>query len=215
KPLVFLGVIVAVAVVAYIGLNFFLGSVVKAGVNSFGPKLTQTKVELAIAYLNWAAAAQTMEERQERLGLARTKAEEAIRIAPHLGSPYYYRGLVEMSSVLPNDPNASQAFQTALAYFQQAHRLGCQEPQLFEQLALLYAQMGRTPEMLSFAERGTLRSPEDPATWMFLARAYLTVGRNDEAIQACDRALTVSNNAPQVLDFSNRVRQAIEEAKQK
>lgn len=31
----------------YLGLTFFLGSIVKAGVNSFGPKLTQTKVELA------------------------------------------------------------------------------------------------------------------------------------------------------------------------
>lgn len=31
----------------YLGLTFFLGSIVKAGVNSFGPKLTQTRVELA------------------------------------------------------------------------------------------------------------------------------------------------------------------------
>jgi uncharacterized protein involved in outer membrane biogenesis len=38
--------------VAYIGVAFFLGSVVKAGVNRVGPKLTQTKVELAGAHIS-------------------------------------------------------------------------------------------------------------------------------------------------------------------
>lgn len=37
---------------AYIGVAYFLGSIVKAGVNNFGPKLTQTKVELASANLS-------------------------------------------------------------------------------------------------------------------------------------------------------------------
>lgn len=37
---------------AYFVLAYALGSVVKAGVNSFGPKLTQTKVELAAASLS-------------------------------------------------------------------------------------------------------------------------------------------------------------------
>jgi len=45
-------IVCILAVVAYVGLAFFLGSVVKAGVTSFGPKLTQTKVELASASLS-------------------------------------------------------------------------------------------------------------------------------------------------------------------
>lgn len=52
KLLVVLGVVAAVLLVVYIGLTFFLGSIVKAGVNSFGPKLTKTKVELAGAQLS-------------------------------------------------------------------------------------------------------------------------------------------------------------------
>ena len=44
------GLIVVIA--AYIGVAYFLGSIVKAGVNNFGPKLTQTKVELAGAHLS-------------------------------------------------------------------------------------------------------------------------------------------------------------------
>jgi len=42
----------AVVIVAYIGVAYFLGSIVKAGVNNFGPKLTQTKVELSGASLS-------------------------------------------------------------------------------------------------------------------------------------------------------------------
>src|SRR5438309_251626 len=38
-----------VAIGAYITLQFFLGSIVKAGVNKFGPTITQTKVELQSA----------------------------------------------------------------------------------------------------------------------------------------------------------------------
>jgi hypothetical protein len=37
---------------AYFGLSYALGSIVKAGVNSFGPQLTQTKVTLAGATLS-------------------------------------------------------------------------------------------------------------------------------------------------------------------
>ncbi len=36
----------------YIGVAYFLGSIVKTGVNSLGPRLTQTKVELASARLS-------------------------------------------------------------------------------------------------------------------------------------------------------------------
>lgn len=44
------GLIVLVA--AYIGVAYFLGSIVKAGVNSFGPKLTQSKVVLQGAHIS-------------------------------------------------------------------------------------------------------------------------------------------------------------------
>ena len=44
--------LLVLALVAYIGIAFFLGSIVKAGVNRVGPKLTQTKVELAGAHIS-------------------------------------------------------------------------------------------------------------------------------------------------------------------
>lgn len=52
KSLITLGALVGILVVAYIGLGFFLGSVVKTSVNAFGPKLTQTKVELKGAHIS-------------------------------------------------------------------------------------------------------------------------------------------------------------------
>lgn len=45
-------IVLVFAVVLYVGAMFFLGSIVKAGVNAFGPKLTQTKVELASASIS-------------------------------------------------------------------------------------------------------------------------------------------------------------------
>jgi uncharacterized protein involved in outer membrane biogenesis len=53
KILLFLiGTTVVLALIVLIGGNFFLGSMVKAGVNEFGPRLTQTKVELASASIS-------------------------------------------------------------------------------------------------------------------------------------------------------------------
>lgn len=52
KLTVTLGIVAGIALVVYLGLTFFLGSVVKAGVNTFGPKLTQTKVVLAGAAIS-------------------------------------------------------------------------------------------------------------------------------------------------------------------
>ncbi|MBX3738291.1 MAG: hypothetical protein KF715_16470 [Candidatus Didemnitutus sp.] len=45
-------IVLVLVVVLYVGATFFLGSIVKAGVNAFGPKLTQTKVELAGASIS-------------------------------------------------------------------------------------------------------------------------------------------------------------------
>ncbi|MBK8856296.1 MAG: hypothetical protein IPN11_01000 [Opitutaceae bacterium] len=47
-----LAIVLGLAAVVYIGLTFFLGSIVKAGVNRFGPQLTQTKVVLSGAHIS-------------------------------------------------------------------------------------------------------------------------------------------------------------------
>lgn len=52
KTLVIGGGVLVAGIAVYVVGAFFLGSIVKAGVNSFGPKLTQTKVVLASATLS-------------------------------------------------------------------------------------------------------------------------------------------------------------------
>jgi hypothetical protein len=52
KLLISLGSIVGILLIVYFGLSFFLGSVVKHGVNGFAPKLTETKVELHGAHIS-------------------------------------------------------------------------------------------------------------------------------------------------------------------
>jgi len=46
------GILLVLALGLYVGVTFFLGSIVTAGVNRFGPQLTQSKVELASANLS-------------------------------------------------------------------------------------------------------------------------------------------------------------------
>lgn len=52
KLLVIGGVLVALVVVGVVVTSFFLGNIVKAGVNKFGPTITQTKVELQSASIS-------------------------------------------------------------------------------------------------------------------------------------------------------------------
>lgn len=52
KLLVFAAVLAGLAVIAVVAAAFFLGSIVKAGVTTVGPKLTGTKVELAGARIS-------------------------------------------------------------------------------------------------------------------------------------------------------------------
>ena len=46
------GILLVVLVGVYVVGAFFLGSIVRSGVNSFGPKLTQTRVELTEANIS-------------------------------------------------------------------------------------------------------------------------------------------------------------------
>ena len=50
--LYFVGTVVVLLLIVYVGGQFFLGSAIKASVNKFGPQLTQTKVELASAFIS-------------------------------------------------------------------------------------------------------------------------------------------------------------------
>jgi hypothetical protein len=53
KVLLYLGIgVIALALIGYVTMQFFLGSAVKAGVNKFGPMMTQSKVELSGATLS-------------------------------------------------------------------------------------------------------------------------------------------------------------------
>ena len=178
------------------------------------PTQYQTKNQLALTYINLVGQSQNAEQHAERLNLAKTKAQEALELAPHLGSPWFYRGLAELAGFNPQDPNGQQIIQNVMNMFQRAHLLGCQEPQLYEQMTQLYAQTGRTREMVEFAKQGAQKNPENPGSWALLARAYLTVGEKEEAMRAGERALAVGRGNPQIQDFVNQLRQAIQQSGQ-
>lgn len=178
------------------------------------PTHYQTKNQLALTYLNLIGQSSSQEQMVERMNLARAKATEAVELAPHLGTAWFYRGLTELAGINPQDPNAGQALQAVLTMFQRAHLLGCQEPQLFERMTMLYAQTGRTREMLTFAKQGTIQNPENPGAWVLLARAHLTLGNQQEALRAGDRAIAVAPNNPDVQAFVQNLKQTIQSSGQ-
>jgi uncharacterized protein involved in outer membrane biogenesis len=61
KFLLYLGItLLAVLLIGYIAAQFFLGSIVKAGVNQVGPKLTQSKIQLESATISPISGAGTL-----------------------------------------------------------------------------------------------------------------------------------------------------------
>jgi uncharacterized protein involved in outer membrane biogenesis len=61
KFLLYLGItLLALLLIGYIAAQFFLGSIVKAGVNQVGPKLTQSKIQLESATISPISGAGTL-----------------------------------------------------------------------------------------------------------------------------------------------------------
>lgn len=61
KLLLYLGIaVLALLLIAYIAGQFFLGSIVKAGVNQVGPRLTQSKIQLESATISPVSGAGTL-----------------------------------------------------------------------------------------------------------------------------------------------------------
>ncbi|HIG85941.1 MAG TPA: tetratricopeptide repeat protein [Planctomycetes bacterium] len=177
------------------------------------PKAYITQTDMAVVLLNMSSNPANAARRMELITRARTTADKAIQLAPHIGRTWYYRGLVEQVSIDPNDPEAAkQSGQIALANMQRAHMLGCTEPQLFELLAQIYANQGKHREMEKFALAHTAHSPENPMAWVFLARARYTMNNWDGARQAAKHASSVSGNAPNVVTFQEQLEAALKQA---
>jgi tetratricopeptide (TPR) repeat protein len=177
------------------------------------PKAYITQTDMAVVLLNMSSNPANAARRTELITRARTTADKAIQLAPHIGRTWYYRGLVEQVSIDPNDPEAAkQSGQIALANMQRAHMLGCTEPQLFELLAQIYASQGKHREMEKFALAHTAHSPENSMAWVFLARARYTMENWDGARQAAKHASTVSSNAPNVVAFQEQLEAALKQA---
>jgi tetratricopeptide (TPR) repeat protein len=177
------------------------------------PKAYATQIDMAVVLLNMSSNPANAARRVDLIARARTAADAAIQMAPHIGRTWYYRGLVEQVSIDPNDPEGAQAKgKITMANMQRAHMLGCTEPQLYEFLAQLYASQGKHREMEKFAMAHTAHSPENPMAWVFLARVRYTMGKWDGARQAAQHATTVSGNDPEIAAFQQQLENTLKQA---
>lgn len=186
--------------------------------DTLNPRVQDTKIEIAINLVNRSTRIEDQEARVAMMQDAANVITAAIQLAPLRGRPWLYRGLIQLQTIDSSNPQAAQeAMQGATQSLQRAHMLGCREPQLYEQLAQVYANMGRTKDMIKFAQEGARRTPDNPGSWMFLARALLTVQQFDGALVALKRAEAVSTSNPQlaaqVSEFATRMRAAVKQQK--
>ena len=90
-------------------------------------------------------------------------ATMAAQAAPRVGRHHYWLGVAQRSfaGFAVDAQSQQQTFQAALQSMQNAARLGCVEPGFNQQLATLYAQMGRPREMMLHTERHLAENPRD------------------------------------------------------
>lgn len=164
-----------------------------------------TKIELAIALMNSIGQETSQEQAQAWLEEALQKMREAVALAPRVGRAHFYLGVVLQRSA-GSDP---QALGGALAEMSLALSLGCQDPMLFQSLAQLSAQTGRTREMLAFAKVHAERNPDDSPAHVFLAQASLKLDLRDEALAAIAHAQAIAPGDPKVLQLVEMFRAEI------
>ena len=125
---------------------------------------------------------------------ALVSATAAARTAPTVGSHHYWVGVCHQNSAsFAGDQQASgQSLQAALGSFQTAQRLGCTEPGFNQQLANLYAQMGRGREMLRYALRHLETVPRDPSALSLVIQALISNERAAEILPYVERLRAVS-----------------------
>ncbi|MEM9801066.1 MAG: tetratricopeptide repeat protein [Planctomycetota bacterium] len=134
---------------------------------------------------------------------ASASAQKAVELAPAVGRHHYWRGVaLQTSAAFEADRNAmGQSLQGALASFQNALKLGCTEPSFNQQLASLYEQMGRAPEMLRFSLRHLENNPTDPNALSLVVRSLLANGKQQEILPYVARLEAASVGNAQNLQF--------------
>ncbi|MFT7167961.1 MAG: tetratricopeptide (TPR) repeat protein [Paracoccaceae bacterium] len=110
-------------------------------------------------------------------------ATQAARTAPAVGRNHYWLGVAQRSLAgFATDAQAQQQqFQAALQSMQNATRLGCTEPGFNQQIATLYAQMGRAREMMLHTERHLAERPNDPVALRMMIENSIRSGQAERA----------------------------------
>ena len=165
-----------------------------------------------------------------RFAEAAEKAQIATRLAPGIGRNYYYLGLAQyfptMAAAQTQDPQkqqeAAQAKQQALATLQVAMAHGCTEPQLFQYISQIYAEVGRLPEMIRYGEEFAKQHATNPSAHIFLSKVYFTIFSQTEpksreylgrAEAAVLKAQEIGPNHPEVMQIAPQILAALDAAK--
>ncbi|QDV09066.1 Tetratricopeptide repeat protein [Planctomycetes bacterium Poly30] len=139
-------------------------------------------------------------------------AAKAVQAAPTVGRNHYWLGVAQRSLAgFATDAQAQgQQFQAALQSMQNALRLGCTEPGFNQQLAQLYAQMGRPREMMLHTERHLSEFPMNPIALQMMIENSIRSGMPELATAEAltpyvERLLAVTPGDAGAAQFAVRV----------
>ncbi len=148
----------------------------------------------------------------ERAAKAVDYATRAAQAAPAVGRHHYWLGVAQRSSATfaTDAQSQQQQFQTALQSMQNAARLGCTEPGFNQQLAGLYAQMGRAREMMLHTERHLAENPKDPAAIQLMIENSIRSGMPERTTAEVlnplvEKLVAAAPGDPGVAQFAVRV----------
>ncbi len=108
-------------------------------------------------------------------------ATQAAQAAPAVGRHHYWLGVAQRSlaGFATDAQSQGQQFQAAMQSMQTAARLGCVEPGFNQQLASLYAQMGRPREMMLHTERHLAENPLNLGALQMMIENSIRSGQPD------------------------------------
>jgi len=154
---------------------------------SLDPRYAKAYVGQSLALIGFASNVANGPAIRETYKEARTAAEKALALAPELGEAH--AAFAEVIDLGFTD------YARAAVEYERALALSPGNTLVLRESAMFLSRMGRTEAAFTYAQRAVVLDPLNVSSHRTLARVLHNARRDREAIEACDRALTLNPHA--------------------
>jgi len=151
------------------------------------PRYAKAYVGQSLALIGFASNVANGTAIRETYKEARAAAEKALALAPELGEAH--AAFAEVIDLGFTD------YARAAVEYERALSLSPGNTLVLRESAMFLSRMGRTEAAFTYAQRAVVLDPLNVSSHRTLARVLHNARRDREAIEACDRALTLNPHA--------------------